>query len=779
LTDQRHPSGPDAAPARDERGPAGPDSTPGRDDAGHVVEEIAVEQRHVDRVYARLEIIKKEAAASETAGYGIARAGNYAALVERDAMVFHAARRRRLLDAEHDGLVFGRLDLRPGAGGPGSAQAPGDGPDGDTAPGDGPDGDTAPGDDRPAVDPAPATGEVRYVGRIGLRDTEASSLVVDWRAPAAAPFYRATAVDPLGVVRRRMIQSSGERVTGVEDDLLDPAAAPPGMRVVGDGALVATLARATGTGMRDIVATIQREQDEAIRSPALGVTIVRGGPGTGKTAVALHRVAYLLYADRQRFAGGGVLVVGPSPVFVNYIARVLPSLGEDDVTLRSLGSIVVGTEATRHDPDEVALVKGSLRMSRVLSRAARDTSPDSPDELRLLYRGTLLRLGRRELTGLRNTVMSGGAKRNAVRARAAGYLLDALWRQASELLGASTVQPRQEFASDVAERREFVAFMRAWWPRLRPADVLGWLALPERARRYGEGLLSNAEIRTLTGSLARLGTDGPSVQDVALLDELDELLGAPPAPPKRRGDPFIVSGVREVTTHADRIAVNRALAIERPADYREFAHVVVDESQDVSPMQWRMIGRRAGYASWTVVGDPAQSAWHGDPAEARRARDAALGSRRRTEYVLSTNYRNSEEIFAVAAGVVRRAEPGIELPTAVRRSGVPPRHVRTDDLEPAVREAAKALLAEVDGTVGVIATQATRDRVAGWVADLDPGRLQTVNSLESKGMEYDGVLVVEPTAIIAESQSGVRTLYVALSRATQRLTTVATDESWR
>jgi DNA helicase IV len=782
---------------------------PGRDDAGHVAEEIAAEQRHVDRVYARLEVIKKEAAASETAGYGIARAGTFAALVERDAMVFHAARRRRLLDAEHDGLVFGRLDLRPGAADTAPAAAPaGTAPtaarggagatadsgssatDGEATGGTAADRAETGGAEQggeATVSPAtlsPATGgeaagEVRYIGRIGLRDTDATSLVIDWRAPAAAPFYRATPVDPLGVIRRRMIQCAGERVTGVEDDLLDPGAAPPGMRVVGDGALVATLARATGTGMRDIVATIQREQDEAIRSPALGVTVVRGGPGTGKTAVALHRVAYLLYADRQRFAGGGVLVVGPSPVFVNYIARVLPSLGEDDVTLRSLGSIVVGTEATRHDPDEVALVKGSLRMSRVLARAARDITPAAPDELRLLYRGTLLRLNRRELNGLRDTVMSGGAKRNAVRAKAAGYVLDALWRQAVDLLGERSVQQRPEFASDIAERREFVAFMRAWWPRLRPVDVLGWLADPGRARRYGDGLLSTAEVRALTGSLARLDADGPSVEDVALLDELDELLGTPPAPPKRRGDPFVVNGVREVTTHADRVAASRAAAVERPADYREYAHVVVDESQDVSPMQWRMIGRRAEYASWTVVGDPAQSAWHGDPAEVRRARDAALGRRRRTEYVLSTNYRNSEEIFEVAAEVVRRAEPDIELPIAVRRSGVAPRHVRTDDLEPAVREAAGALLAEVDGTVGVIAAQAAKERVSGWVAGLDPGRLQTVNSLESKGMEYDGVLVVEPSAIIAESPSGVRTLYVALSRATQRLTTVGTDDSWR
>jgi hypothetical protein len=703
---------------------------------GQLAEEIAIEQRHVDRVYARLEVIKKEAAEIEAAGYGIARAGNFAALVERDAMVYHAARRRRLLDAEHDGLVFGRLDL--------------------------------------------LGGDVRYVGRIGLRDTDASSLVVDWRAPAAAPFYRATAVDPQGVVRRRMIQSSAERVTGVEDDLLDPAAAGPELRVIGDGALVATLARATGTGMRDIVATIQREQDEAIRSPALGVTIVRGGPGTGKTAVALHRVAYLLYADRQRFAGGGVLVVGPSPVFVNYIARVLPSLGEDDVTLRSLGSMVPGIEATRHDPDAVAQIKGSTRLVRLLARAARDHAPGAPDELRLLYRGTLLRLDRRALDGLRDTLLGGGAKRNAVRAKAAGYLLDALWRQAVELLGQASTPAREEFASDVAERREFTGFMRAWWPRLRPLDVLAWLGDQALVRRYSGGLLSNVEAALVAGSWARLTEDGPSVEDVALLDELDELLGSPPAPARSRTDPYTVGGVREVTTYADRMGAARAVAVQRPDDYREFAHVVVDESQDVSPMQWRMIGRRGGYASWTVVGDPAQAAWHGDRVEVRRARDSALGSRRRTDYELTTNYRNSAEIFEVAAAVVRRADPDIALPVAVRRGGAPPRHLRVDAgaLAATVREEAARLLGEVEGTVGVIATQADRADVADWVAGLDP-RLQAVGSLESKGLEFDGVLVVQPSAIVAESPSGLRTLYVALSRATQRLTTVGTDDGWR
>jgi DNA helicase IV len=320
--------------------------------------------------------------------------------------------------------------------------------------------------------------------------------------------------------------------------------------------------------------------------------------------------------------------------------------------------------------------------------------------------------------------------------------------------------------------------MRAWWPRLRPVDVLGWLGDPARTRRYGNGMLSGAEAATLAGSLSRLAGDRPSVEDVALLDELDDLLGTPPAPARRAGDPFTVQGVREVTTYADRMAA-RSVAVERPADYREYAHIVVDEAQDISPMQWRMIGRRGEYASWTVVGDPAQSAWAGDPAETAKARDAALGTRRRSEHLLTTNYRNSAEIFAVAADVVRKADPDIDLPVAVRRTGVPPRHVVTRDVAAAVPAETRALLDQVEGTVGVIATQAMRDEVAGWLADIDDPRLQTVTSLEAKGMEYDAVLVVEPGAILDESPAGRRTLYVALSRATQRLTTVGTDESWR
>jgi hypothetical protein len=693
-------------------------------------QEIAVEQRHLDRVYARLAELRRSAARAEREGYQLARVGTFGALVERDAMVFHAAQRRHLLDAEHEGLVFGRLDLR----------------------------------DR----------SVLHVGRLGVRGENAETLVVDWRAPAAAAFYQATPAQPLNVVRRRTIGSAAERVTRIEDDLLDPAAAPPEMPVVGDGALLATLSRATGRGMRDIVATIQREQDEAIRSPGSGVTIVSGGPGTGKTAVALHRAAYLLYSDRSRYAGGGILVVGPSTVFVEYIASVLPSLGEETATLHSLGSLFPGLSASRTDPPEVAAVKGSLRMRRVLERAARDAVPDGPEEFRLLYRGHLLRLTRGELDAIRTRALPRGARRNEVRRAGFDGIFAALWAQARKL-GIRGLPEQRAFEDELAERTEFREFLKAWWPRLHPRHVLGWLARPERLRRYAGGILSGAEIRTLTAAWRTLDRDGLTIADIALLDELDALLGQPMKPARRRRDPFrLAGGVRELSTFADRQRAERAAARERPADYRDYAHVVVDEAQDVSPMQWRMLGRRGKLASWTVVGDPAQTAWTGDPVELTRARDQALGRRKRHEFTLTTNYRNSAEIFAVAAAEIRTVHPDLPLPTAVRSTGVPPVQLRVPAAELAARTvgAVTALLAEVAGTVGVITPVPRRDEVAGWLTGLGSPRLQVVTSLQAKGMEYDGVALVAPGEIRAEPGSGVRTLYVALSRATQRLTTL-------
>ncbi len=652
-------------------------------------------------------------------------------------MVFHMARRRSALEAAHEGLVFGRLDR----------------------------------DD----------GSVHYVGRLGVRDADTTPLLIDWRAPAAADFYQATAKDRRGVRRRRMIRTSGEKVVGLEDDLLDPTCDLP---VVGDGALLASLGRATGRQMRDIVATIQQEQDAAIRAPARGVTLVEGGPGTGKTAVALHRAAYLLYQDRERFAGRGILVVGPSPVFMQYIEAVLPSLGEHSATLRALGDLVEGVSARRLDPPELAILKGSLRMLPVLRRAVRAQVPGAPTTLRLPWRRTLLRLDHATLERIRRHALSTG-RRNEVRRVAFDGIFDALWEEVLQV-APDDLPDRGQFEDELSERPDFREFLKAWWPRLRPVQVLTWLADPERLADFAAGELTAPEINALATSFAEFHSRGPTVADVALLDELDHLLGRPPQPPRPATNPYQVApGVYEVTTYADRQAA-RATAREWPADYRDFAHVVVDEAQDVSPMQWRMLGRRGAHASWTVVGDPAQTAWGGDPKELAQARDEALQGERH-HYLLTTNYRNSVEIFERAAEEIRPVAPDAVLPTAVRATGVKPveRTVRPDQLPAEVVAEVRRLSEEVEGTLGVIAPAALRDQAATWLApllspaELDrPERVQVVTGLEAKGMEYDAVVLVEPAGIIADAgpdeRAGRRTLYVALSRATQRLTILST-----
>jgi DNA helicase IV len=688
--------------------------------------ELAAEQRHVDRVYARLEAVKADAKAVQDDGHQRARLGNSGGLYERDVMVYEAARRLHTLDSEYDGLVFGRLDL------------------------DG--------------------GTTRYVGRLGLRDERFEPLVMDWRAPASAPFYQATPAERMSVVRRRVLRCLGKSVVGIEDDLLAPGAVPDGMRVVGDGALLATLARGTGSAMRDIVATIQHEQDLAVRAPAAGATTVSGGPGTGKTAVALHRIAYLLYNDRQRFEGGGVLLVGPSPVFVSYIGQVLPSLGEESVSLRSLGELLDGVTAVRRDDPEAAALKGSLRIRDLLTRVAREPAPTAPTSLRIVYGGEVITLDAIELDGVRRRVNARRTPPNNARTLAVEELIATLWNKAM-----NWAEPpkwdRAEFKAEIWDRPEFVDFAYDWWPTLTPREVLRSLGDRGRLARLARRLYSNAEIGVLARSWA---LDGVSVADVPLLDELRLLLGEPRRRHRKRKPPREEGEYRELSTVTERQLTRQA--VERAPHYDEYAHIVVDEAQDLSPMQWRMLGRRGRYASWTIVGDAAQSSW-GDPREAAQARDRALGRGPRRTFTLSTNYRNPAEIFDFAARLVRAAVPDADLPTAVRSTGHEPEHRMVTDVPATVRAEVAALLGQVEGTVGVISTTNRRDEVASWL-DGSWERVHAVGSLDAKGMEYDGVVVVEPAEIRAESAAGDRTLYVALTRATQRLVTVSTSGDW-
>jgi hypothetical protein len=359
---------------------------------------------------------------------------------------------------------------------------------------------------------------------------------------------------------------------------------------------------------------------------------------------------------------------------------------------------------------------------------------------------------------------------NAARRHAAEGLLNALWAKARRALPERALPERPDFDEDIRDRSEFGDFVVTWWPVLTPAEVLGWTSDRGQLERYAAGLLSPAEVELLASSWER---SGHSVEDVALLDELGHILGSPPPPPRHRNRPED-DEYREVTTFADRAAAARRRP-DRNGPYDEYAHVIVDEAQDVSPMQWRMLGRRGPHASWTVVGDPMQSSW-ADTREAAQARDEALNTRDRHEFRLSTNYRNPAEIFAVAEQVIRHELPDADLPRAVRSIGVSPVHEVTGDLPAAVASAVATLRSELDGLLAVVTPMDRIDEVRGWLPPDDSVRV--VGSLDSKGMEYDGVVIVEPGEIVAESPSGVATLYVALTRATQRLTTVATDAAW-
>ncbi|GAA3503978.1 AAA family ATPase [Streptomyces prasinosporus] len=729
--------------------------------------EIRVEQEHLDRVYRRLEekIHEAEFLMRDAARRG--QVGTPGALAERDAQVFRAGVHLNRLNNEFEDFLFGRIDLLSGKDGK-------KGPDGAyTA--------VEPAEGAVRPDNTADIAETLHIGRIGVLDEDYAPLVIDWRAPAAAPFYRSTPVDPGRVVRRRVIRSKGRRVLGVEDDLMRPelTASLDGreLPVIGDGALMAALGQARTHTMRDIVASIQAEQDLVIRAPAASVTYVEGGPGTGKTAVALHRAAYLLYQDRRRYAGG-ILIVSPTPLLVAYTEGVLPSLGEEgQVAIRAIGSLVEGAEATLYDSPSVARAKGSSRMLKVVRKAARGALElnDPPARLRVVAFGRRLELGAEELAEVRRTALGGTAPVNLLRPRARKLLLDALWersgaagRHADPELAAEL---RSSFDEDVASEDDFAAFLDAWWPELTPAAVLDAMADEKHLGRWARRVLNPGEVRRVARSLQR---DGRSVHDIALLDELQAVLGVPARPRRKRElDPLDqLTGLEELMPVREESQRERA---ERLARERvEYAHVIVDEAQDLTPMQWRMVGRRGRHATWTVVGDPAQSSWS-DPDEAAQARDEALGTRPRRRFELTVNYRNPAEIAELASKVLALAMPGSRSPRAVRSTGVRPRFaVVRDALGETVRAEAARLLEQVDGTVGVVVAMRRREEARRWLDGLGD-RVVALGSLEAKGLEYDATVVVSPAEIADESPAGLRVLYVALTRATQQLTVVSQE----
>lgn len=726
--------------------------------------ELAIEQAHVDKVYDHLLVATESArhiAVESRARFTSDRADwqreeDSTALFERDAFAYQAAKRLAVLDAEHEGLVFGRLDL--------DAEVP------------------------------------RYIGRIGVRDEEYEPLVIDWRAPAAEPFYRATPINPMGVVRRRVLRCRDDKVIGIEDDLLDPSGQDD-LVVIGEGALMAALSRARGPQMRDIVATIQAEQDEAIRASYQGVTVISGGPGTGKTVVALHRAAYLLYTHRKRLEKGGVLVVGPSAVFMSYIERVLPGLGEDSVTLRSIGHVavdVLGFGSERNDEAEAATVKGSTTMSQLLRRLVGEPLADSDEALRLRVSlsGEILTLDAPQLRRMRRRVLA-GAKSNQARPAARKALLDALWAKLPTEL---SELPRDEFEDLVEAQASWRMFLNAWWPMLNPEAVLLRLSNPALLGRLADGLLSADQQRALSTSIAWTRTNqvsqgiepgsstkvtqspdrGWSNSDIPLLDELVQIIGPEPEDDDVEPELFIDAGagVQELVTTADLLTDRRGEADPDDDPQITFAHILVDESQDITPMQWRMLRRRGPQASWTVVGDPAQSSYP-NQAETQAAMQDLIGHAPNRNFRLSTNYRSPAEVFELAAKVIRWVFPEADLPTAVRSVGISPLllSINPDDLGTQLVAQVRKLLDDVQGSVGIIMAPSMLTQVEE-ILTADPelaknaDRITAITALQAKGLEFDAVLVISPDDIVAQSPGGLRVLYVALTRPTQRLVTL-------
>ena len=710
--------------------------------------ELAIEQEHSDRAHARLDELRAEARRALTE-VERNRGGSHQAVFERDVFAHAAATRRAELDSADDGLVFGRLDHTDGT--------------------------------------------TLRIGRIGVRTAELDPLVVDWRAPAAAAFYRATPVEPLDIARRRTITSSGRKVTGINDELLDPDGAGrlETSSVVGEGSFLTALARERGPHMLDIAATIAREQDEIIRAKDDGAVLVTGGPGTGKTAVALHRVAYLMYAHRDRYARRGVLVVGPSGVFIRNISQVLPTLGETSATLASLGELVPGAATTRTDPPDVAVAKGSAAMAGVLRHTVdRVARARPPRDLRLTYRGHEVVVPASAIEGRLRQLMGSSRAHNSLRRAAATALGDLVWSTWSRAARATDWRQdtrsalREELSFSLAEEPRFRALLDDVWPVLTGRQVLDALrsgAVP--VAEVARGRLHPEQVALLADTWGAADWPDPSdhddddpptvpltVAEVALLDELVDLLGDTPS-----GDPYGApeeevedeyEEIAEVTTFADRTARRGA----RPFDeaHRGYAHVVVDEAQDVSPMQWRMLARRGRGATWTVVGDWAQSAWS-NVDDIRTAMHAAVGRRGVTEFELTTNYRTTGSVAELAARILQHVDPTLAPPRAVRDRGDEVQvHASVTDLRTALLAATAELLDAMPGSVGVIAPHTLAEDARAWLAGVD-SRLVVVNPWEAKGLEYDGCVVLAPEALVAEASAGMRALYVAVTRATRRL----------
>jgi DNA helicase IV len=753
-------------------------------------DELAREQGVVDGLYARLDELRRATRDRLAEVRRSGPSGSPQNRSERDAFATLYEDRAAQLDAVEDRLAFGRLDLDDGG--------------------------------------------TRYVGRLGLADAEHRSLLTDWRAPAATPFYRATALHPAGVRRRRHLVTTGRAVTGLEDEVLDLDAlqAADGTdgdhdggtlaasTLSGEGALLASLAARRTGRMTDIVATIQSEQDRIIRADLAGALVVQGGPGTGKTAVALHRAAYLLYAHRRVLERSGVLLVGPSRAFLRYIDQVLPSLGETGVVATTVGELLPGVRANEADTPAATEIKGRLLWRDVVRRAVRARERVPASDVRFRLEGYDLVVRRRDVRDAIGRARRSHKPHNEARS---AFVRDMLARLVDQYRAAADADLAPEDVAMVTEdlrshRDVRVALNLAWFPITPEKLVADLFAKPHR--------LAEAAPELTAGERAALRRDpgAPWTEaDVPLLDEAAELLGedgsiaraeAQARAAERAAELEYARSVLESTgaggglvdaeTLASRFESTgpRLTTAERAAEDRTwtYGHVVVDEAQELSPMAWRMLARRVPTRSMTIVGDVAQTS---SPAGARSwadALDPVLGESWRLEE-LTVSYRTPAEVADAAQRMAAEAALPVSPLTAARQvdgalelSRVTPSGPARPVLVQEVVDQVAALAADFVGADGAgrVAVVAATDQVRALRAAVDsvlPGALgaeeaarllaqrpedaqvSVLDPRAAKGLEFDAVVLVEP-ATVAQGPGGASDLYVAMTRPTQRLVVV-------
>ncbi|MDO4791708.1 MAG: AAA family ATPase [Buchananella hordeovulneris] len=715
--------------------------------------EIAREQVRVSAAYAALDERRERYRSEQARVQGEAVAGTPQSLTERDALAAHYGDEAQRLSQVEERLVFGRLDMNDG--------------------------------------------EERYVGRIGLHDAEGNKLLLDWRAPACEPFYRATAAHPLGVARRRHVVTRRRQVIDLQDDLLDTSGAVDLTQVRGEGALFGALAAARSGRMNDIVATIQAEQDVVVRAPLDGVTVVQGGPGTGKTAVALHRAAYLLHTHRERLARSGVLVVGPSRTFLRYIEHVLPSLGESGVVSTTMGDLLPGYRVGGRDSRRAAEIKGRAVWQKVLERIV-SAKQRIPARQKLRVSGLTIDLEPGDVRSAITRARRTGFPHNEARVKFVECMLDSLSaRLAVAYRRSADAEVEDWMREDLRQDRDVrIALNKCWMP-IDIQSLLGQIFYhPHYLDTYAPELTEDEKAlvwRPLGSPLTEA--------DIPLLDELAELVGdtalerTQRAEEARRAAEVAAAQAALETAGLENGIVSAAMLAERFAETGPemtlaeragrdrawtYGHVIVDEAQELSPMAWRAILRRCPAHSLTVVGDLAQCA----SAAPASSWQGALGKKlaaQVSEYALTVSYRTPSRIIDAATESLEVLGSPAGYPLTAARdltdSLLFAQDVALDDLESLVRGELAWLDEHKGALAGTLAVIAPPNQVAQVRAALQVhlgqasheldllNRVVALGPLASKGLEFDSVVVWEPMSMSAHPAD----LYVAMTRPTTRL----------